>query len=143
MKPSDDYFYRFPHENRQISGRCRVRIYQRSRGAHTVLLTELDNNSGESIASASERIVTNLVAARRLNPKTTHWIHHELADGDLPQAFDELRFSWDEDNTASDPQWHSLNVEQAEALTGDSLSAMSRRMGDLQPTEDASGPSQA
>ena len=67
----------------------------------------------------------------------------DLADGDLPPVFDELRFTWDENNTASDPEWQSLNIEQAEAMTGDSLSAMSRRMGDLQPAEDASAPSQA
>ena len=43
MKPLIDYFYRFPSNHLyNMPGRCRVRIYKRKNGAHTVLLTELD-----------------------------------------------------------------------------------------------------
>ena len=132
MKPLYDYFYRFPHERLRVAGRCRVRIYKRNNGAHIVLLTELNSNSGESITSACERIATDLVAARGLNPKTTRWIQHDPPHNGLPQVFDELQFTWSSDNTACDPQWQRLGGEQAEALTGDSLSALSRRLGDVE-----------
>jgi hypothetical protein len=132
MNPLHDYFYRFPQDHLHVSGRCRVRIYKRGNGTHTVLLTELNSNSGESITSACERIATDLAATKELNPKTTRWIQHDpLRDG-LPQAFDELQFAWSSNNTARDPQWQRLGDEQAEALTGDSLGALSRRLGELE-----------
>ena len=90
MKPLHDYFYRFPHELLRMPGRCRVRIYKRKNGTHTVLLTELNNNAGESIASACERIATDLTTARGLNPKTTRWIQHDPPQDDLPQVFEEI-----------------------------------------------------
>jgi hypothetical protein len=97
------------------------------------LLTELDTNSGESIASACERIATNLTAVRGLNPKTTRWIQHDLAQVDLPQVFEELQFTWDSDQTASDPQWQRIDAEQVEGLTGASLDDLERRLGDIGP----------
>ncbi len=130
MKPLYDYFYRFPYEYLRVPGRCRVRVYKRNNSAHTVVLTELNTNSGESVASACERIVTDLAAAKGLDPKTTRWIYHDPPHDDLPQVFDELQFTWDSSNTASDPQWRHLDDEQAEALTGDSRSALNRRLGD-------------
>ena len=132
MKPLHDYLSRFPNEHLGMPGRCRVRIYKRKNGTHTVLLTELNSNTGESITSACERIATDLAAAKRLNPKTTRWIQHEPPQDDLPQLFDELQFNWDAVNTAHDPQWQSLDDEQAEALTGDSLSGLNRRLGDFE-----------
>jgi hypothetical protein len=132
MKALHDYFYRFPQEHLRMTGRCRVRIYKRNNGAHTVLLTELNTNTGESISSACERIVTDLAAVKGLNPKTTRWIQHDPPHDDLPQLFDELQFTWDSNNYASDPQWQQLGDEQAEALTGDSLGSMNRRLGDLE-----------
>ena len=133
----EDYFYRFPPAHLGLPGRCRVRIYKRNHGAHTVLLTELNANSGESIASACERIATNLAAAKGLNPKTTRWIQHDLPNDDLSQEFEELQFTWDQNNTASDPQWQRLSDAQAETLTGDSLSALGQRLGEPQITDDA------
>lgn len=130
MKPLHDYFYRFPHTQFGMPGRCRVRIYQRPHGGHTVVLTELDTYSAESIASACERIATDIAAVRRLNPKTTRWVHHDPSDDDRPAEIGELEFTWDGSNTASDPQWQRLTGAQAEALTGDSLSALNRRLGD-------------
>jgi hypothetical protein len=132
MKPLHDYFYRFPHEHLRMTGRCRVRIYKRDHGTHTVLLTELNTNSGESITSTCESIATDLAASKGLNPKKTRWIQHDPPHDDLPQVFDELHFTWDSHNKASDPQWQRLNDEQAEALTGDSLSAMNRLLGDIE-----------
>lgn len=133
MNPLLDYFYRFPHEHQHnMPGRCRVRIYKRKNGAHTVVLTELDSNAGESVTSACERIATNLVADRRLNPKTTHWIQHDPPHDDQPQVFDELQFVWEGNHSARDPQWQRLSAEQAEALTGASLSALNRRLGDFE-----------
>ncbi len=76
MEPLYDYFYRFPRGNLGVPGRCRVRIYKHQNGTHTVLLTELNSSSGESIAGASERIATDLASLRGLNPKTTRWIEH-------------------------------------------------------------------
>ena len=133
MKPIHDYFYRFPSEPHQVPGRCRVRIYRRKNGTHTVLLTELDTNTGESIAGACERIATNLAAVRELNPKTTRWIQHDPPHEDLPQVFEELQFTWDSDFTASDPQWQRIDDEQAELLTGASLDDLERRLGDIGP----------
>jgi hypothetical protein len=133
MKPIYDYFYRFPGNHlHHIPGRCRVRVYKRKNGAHTVLLTELNTNSGESITSACERIATTLAATRGLNPKTTRWIQHEPPHDDLPQLFEELQFTWDSTSRAHDPQWQRLGDEQVEALTGDSLSTLNRRLGDLE-----------
>lgn len=132
MQPLHDYFYRFPNEHPWMRGRCRVRIYKRTNGAHTVVLTELNSNSGESIASACERIATDLAATKGLNPKTTRWIQQESERDDLPQVFDELHFSWDRNHTASNPQWQRLGDEQVEALTGAALSALNRRLGDLE-----------
>lgn len=133
MKPLHDYFYRFPSEPHQVPGRCRVRIYRRKNGAHTVLLTELDTNTGESIAGACERIATNLAAVRELNPKTTRWIQHDPPHDDLSQIFEELQFTWDSDNAAHDPQWQPIDDEQAETLTGASLDDLERRLGDIGP----------
>jgi hypothetical protein len=132
MAPSHDYFYRFPLERLQPAGRCRVRIYERENGTHTVLLTELNSNSGESITSACERIATDLVRAKGLNPKTTRWIEHDPPHDGLPQVFDELHFKWSSDSTARDAQWQDLTDEQAEEFTGDSLGALSRRLGELE-----------
>ena len=133
MKPIHDYFYRFPSEPHQVPGRCRVRIYRRKNGTHTVLLTELDTNTGESIAGACERIATNLAAVRELNPRTTRWIQHDPPHDDLPQVFEELQFTWDSDNMAHDPQWQPIDDEQAETLTGASLDDLERRLGDIGP----------
>ena len=110
-----------------------MRIYRRKNGTHTVLLTELDTNTGESIAGACERIATNLAAVRELNPRTTRWIQHDPPHDDLPQVFEELQFTWDSDNTAHDPQWQPIDDEQAETLTGASLDDLERRLGDIGP----------
>lgn len=132
MKPLYDYFYRFPSEQISMRGRCRVRIYERKTNANVVLLTELDSNSGESIASACERIATNIAATKGLSPKTTRWIYHDPPHDDLPQVFDEMLFTWDSNNKASDPQWQVMEDEQAEALTGELLGALNRPLGDLE-----------
>jgi hypothetical protein len=142
MKPIYDYFYRFPQRPPELPGRCRVRIYKRRNGAQTVLLTEVYSDSGESITNACERIATELVASKGLNPKTTRWIQHDPAPDDLPlddpptddqaQIFDEVSFTWDTQNQASDPRWQRMDEMQVEALTGESMIAMSRRLGDLE-----------
>ncbi len=118
MKPSNDYLYRFPHNQQGTAGRCRVRLYKNKNGTHTVLLTELNSNSGESIAAASDRIATGLVARWALNPKTTRWIEHIPPQEDLPEEFGELKFTWDSDKIAGDPQWRALTSEEAETWTG-------------------------
>ena len=69
---------------------------------------------------------------RSLNPKRTQWIQHDPSSDDLSQEFGELQFTWDSTNTASDPQWQRIGDEQAEALTGASLSALNRRLGDFE-----------
>ena len=74
----------------------------------------------------------DLVGAKGLNPKSTRWIQHDPLHDGLPPVFDELQFTWSSNNTASDPQWQRLDSEQVEVLTGDSLSALSRRLGDLE-----------
>jgi hypothetical protein len=137
MKPLHDFFYRFPRDSVQMSGRCRVRIFLRNRGAHTVLLTELNTNAGESISSACDRIATDLVAKKGLNPKTTRWIQHEPALDGQPDIFDEVHFTWGSDMTAGAPQWLRLNDEQVEMLTGQSRSILALRLGDPQPADDA------
>jgi hypothetical protein len=126
-----DYLYRFPPEILQPSGRCRVRIYKRENGSHTVLLTELANNTGESITSACERIAEDLVATHSLNPRTTRWIQNDLSHDGEQQEFDELKFVWTSGDMASAPQWQTLDAGQIEALTGDSPSSLSRGIGDL------------
>ncbi len=140
MKPLIDYFYRFPSNHLyNMPGRCRVRIYKRKNGAHTVLLTELDVNSGETITNACERIATDLTSARKLNAKTTRWIQHDPPHDDLPHVFEEVQFTWGSRKTATDPQWQPLSDEQAEALTGESVSALNRHLGDFELKPDEGG----
>lgn len=129
MKLLYDYFYRFPQQRLQAPGRCRVRIYKRNNGTHTVLLTELDTNTGESIAGACDRIATDLVATRGLNPKTTRWIQHEPAFEDIPEQFEEILFTWDDARRADTPQWNRLTPAQVETLTGASLAEIGRQLG--------------
>lgn len=134
INPLLDYFYRFPQEHiHNLTGRCRVRIYKRKNGSHVVLLTELDTQSGESITSACERIATDLAATKKLNAKSTRWIQHDPPHADLPPTFDEIRFTWDSHQTATDPQWQRLDYEKVEALTGESLNSLNRRLGDVAP----------
>lgn len=108
-----------------------MRLYKNKNGSQTVLLTELNSNQGESIAAASDRIATGLVERWALNPKTTRWIEHSPPQDELPEEFGELKFTWDSDNVAGDPQWRSLTGEEAEMWTGDSLSAISRPLGEV------------
>lgn len=140
MKPIHDYFYRYPQDQMRVAGRCRVRIYKGKNGIHTVLLTELRNNRGESITAAADRIATDLVVRWGLNPKTARWIEHAPPDDDLPEEFGELKFTWDDARTAHDPQWRSMTGEEAEAFTGESLSALNRAMGDLGPKTEEAAP---
>ena len=107
-----------------------MRLYKNKNGTHTVLLTELDSNAGESIAVACDRIATGLAARWDLNPKTTRWIEHTPPQDDLAEEFGELKFTWDSDKVAHDPQWRHLAGEEAESWTGDSLEAMNRSIGD-------------
>lgn len=130
MAPIQDYIYRFPGNHQQLSGRCRMRLYKRTAKAHTVLLTELNYNSGEPTAAASARIATDLAARWQLNPRTTRWVLHDgTGEGPSPH-FDEMEFTWDGNRVASQPRWQSLSAVQAEALTGDSLVALNRGIGD-------------
>lgn len=130
MKPEYDYFYNFPPGPLRVRGRCRVRVYALKNNARTVVLTELDSNTGESITEACASIATNLVMVRGLNPKKTRWIQQDLPQDGEPQIFDELRFTWDDNASASDPQWQRLDDMQVEALTGDTLEMLNRRLGD-------------
>jgi len=70
-----------------------VRIYKRRNGTHAVLLTDINTSAGESIASACDRIATDLVVSKGLNPKTTRWIQHEQQDDELPHTFEEVQCS--------------------------------------------------
>jgi len=130
--PLHDYFYRFPDSHLGTPGRCRVRMYKNPRGNHVVLLTELGTNSGESISGACDRIATGLTARWGLNPKTTRWIEHVPPQDDAVAEFDELKFTWKSDKTAANPQWTHLASAEAEALTGEELSALNRSLGDSQ-----------
>ena len=131
MAPTHDYFYRYPAENiQQMTGRCRVRVYERNNGSHIVLLTELNSNSGESITSACDRIATALVETKKLRPTTTRWIQHEPPYQGVPEVFDELRFDWKDDNIASDPKWQRLTDGQVEAMIGENVSTLSLRIGE-------------
>lgn len=132
-----DYVYRFPLDRLYMSGRCRVRIYQDKTGAHTVLLSELNQNPGESIASACDRIATDLVARWRLNPRTTRWLQYDTTLDNPAPRFDEVEFAWEGNHTATEPQWRAVSDEQVHLLTGVTLSALDRRLGD--PGNEISG----
>ena len=130
MKPEYDYFYNFPPGPLRVRGRCRVRVYARKNNAYTIVLTELNSNVGESITEACASIATDLTALRGLNPKKTRWIHHDPPHDGEAHVIDELRFTWDNSHHASDPQWQPLDDMQVEALTGDTLEMLNRRLGD-------------
>jgi hypothetical protein len=141
MNKLDDYYYRFRSSQAHMPGRCRVRIYQRGKSARTVLLTEVEANTGGSIAGSCESIATDLVVKKSLNPRTTRWIQHAVAPedpsnslqpGDDPvQEFDELRFVWDSDKQAGDPQWVPLTDDEVTVLTGEDLAELARPLGDV------------
>ena len=125
-----DYYYRIQDKRLHTPGRCRVRIFKRKNGTHTVLLTELETNTGESVSSSCEHIASNLVVVKALNSKTTRWIQQESLQSDRSQIFDEIQFAWSRDNTASNPEWQRLSHKQAETLTGANLSELGRPFGD-------------
>ena len=130
MTPLQDFIYRFTGDHQHMAGRCRVRIYRRTPRTHTVLLTELNFNSGEPVAEASARIATDLAARWKLNPRTTRWVQHDGSRETVPPRFDEVQFTWDGNRVASRPQWQSMSGVQAEALTGDSVTNLNRGIGD-------------
>lgn len=130
MTPLHDYVYRFSRAHLHMAGRCRVRIYKRKNGGHTVLLTELNDNPGESIASACQTIASDLAARWAFSPRTTRWLIHDATLENLPQRFDEVQFTWEDNYSATLPQWKRLSQDQSEALTGETLSALNRRIGD-------------
>jgi hypothetical protein len=113
-----------------------VRIYKRKNGTHVVLLTDVSNNTGESITTASARIATDLVTRWKLNPKTTRWIQHTPPQADLPSEFAQLLFTWDTNKIADQPRWQPLTTEQVEVLTGETLSALNRRLGDFEVSKE-------
>lgn len=101
-------------------------------GVHyTVLLSELSSNAGDSITSACESIVTDLVTVKNLNPKKTRWIQHDLPHDGEASKFDEIRFTWHKNEVATDPEWFELEIEQTEALTGSSADELNRRLGSV------------
>lgn len=130
MAPLQDYVYRFSRDSMHMAGRCRVRIFAGANGARTVLLTELTHNPGESVASACDYIATELAARWGLNPRSTHWLLHESPTDELPQQFEELEFTWDDNRNATDPQWQRLIDAEAETLIGEALGPLNRRIGD-------------
>lgn len=140
MKPIYDYYYRFQDKQLRRPGRCRVRIYKRKNGAHTVLLTELATNTGESITGSCEQIATNLAATKNLNPKTTRWIQHESPHIDpdydptgetVPQVFEELRFVWVSGARATAPQWQEISEEDAVSMIDASLASLACGVGEI------------
>lgn len=131
MTPTQDYIFRFARDYLHMAGRCRVRIYERKNRAHTVLLTELNDNPGESIASASEQIVTELAARWKLSAPSTRWIHHDATHENGAPQFDELEFDWDSNRVANQPRARRLSESQVEELTGADLATLERRIGDL------------
>ncbi len=130
MQLLTDYYYRIQDKRLHTPGRCRVRIYRRKNGTHTVVLTELETNTGESVSSSCEHIASDLVVVKSLNPKTTRWIQHEAPQEGLSQVFDEIQFTWSSDDTANAPEWQRLSDEQVETLTGASLSDLGRPFGE-------------
>ncbi len=130
MTATQDYVYRFNPMHSPIAGRCRVRIFERERGERVVLLTELDDNPGESIAGACEQIASELTARWTLKSRSTRWVLHDATAENLPPLFQEIRFAWDANQVASDPRWQQLAKAQVEELTGESLASLDRRIGE-------------
>jgi hypothetical protein len=125
-----DYVYRFPLDRMHMAGRCRVRIYQPETGGHTVMLTELNQNPGESIASACDRIATDLAARWQLDPQTTRWLLQDMTL-DVPSLrLDEVTFVWDGKRRAAAPQWLAASDDQIREWTGVTLNTLDRRLGD-------------
>lgn len=134
MELTTDYLYRFPQNQLGAAGRCRVRLYKSKNGAQTVLLTELNSNLGESIAAAMDRIANDLAVRWELSPKTTRWIEHIPAQDGQPEEFGELKFTWNQGKTVGEPQWRELTGEEVEILTGDTLDAINRPIGEIKAT---------
>lgn len=130
MTPTQDYVYRFNPLHSPMAGRCRVRIYERERGVRVVLMTELNDNPGDSIAGACEQIATELTARWELKSQSTRWVLHDATAENLPPLFQEIRFAWDVDQMASDPRWQQMAMRDVETLTGETLASLDRRIGE-------------
>lgn len=112
-----DQIYRYRSLAAQRQGYCRLRIYNR-RGKHLVVLTEVDNNPGQSITAASDVIATGLVKRYQLNPATTRWIEHWPADTNDKQSepsYASVKYTW-QAGVASSPHWQDLSLERAEVM---------------------------
>lgn len=94
-------------------------------------MTKLNTGAAESISSACVRFTTDLAAVRGLDLETARWIQHDPPYDALPHSFNEVQFTWDSDHIAHDPKWQCLDDKQVEALTGESLTALNRPLGDF------------
>lgn len=120
-----DQIYRYRSLAAQRQGYCRLRIYKRRAAVHTVLLTEVSNNPGQSITAASEVIATGLVARYHLDPATTLWIEHWPADSrasPMEDAYAAIKYQWT-NGVAANPSWQRVSLERAEEMVGTSLQA--------------------
>jgi hypothetical protein len=130
MASLEDYVYRYANRHLPLSGRCRVRIYAREGTERTVLLTELDDNPGESIANVCDQLATALTARWKLDPRKTRWLHQDATLESISTGFEEVEFTWVDKQTATAPRWREISDELAMTLTGDSAAALVRRIGD-------------
>jgi hypothetical protein len=120
-------------------GRCRVRIFV-SDGSEldvpaVVVVTEVEDNPGQSVTNALERIVGEILHAHSLDPSETVVIEHYENGGrgapEDPATFDLVAFPNATPKPIlhtgrwvlqmGEPEWKALDRKTAEALVGGRL----------------------
>lgn len=126
---ADDFVFYYDPPGKD-GGICRVRIYRHGQLPNqniVVIMTELADNYGASITSASEVIATQLCWEQELNPGRTIWIEHypvhqlsPLGNPKDKERFAIVTYTW-QGQEAISPTFLAVDKETVETLTGQSL----------------------
>ncbi len=107
---------------RLASGKCRLRIFDRSKGEkpgisflrpYVVVVSDLPD-SKMSVRSCAGNIATKVVAEFKLDPNRMVWVEHyppvrygANSQYYIPEQFISVEFTW-KDNRAIHPRWRNL-----------------------------------
>ena len=114
--------------NSAFIARCEVDIYKEL-GSYNrlviVILTQIAENQGKSITNAFERIATEIVRQKRLNPHRVLWIEHYPdrnkgggKNSILDESYSLVSLDWVALKIARAPGWNHITREWLEQLLG-------------------------
>lgn len=124
----------FPHQTPN-RGRCRVRIFEPEAGGdhHLVVLSELPDNTGQSVTNAIEQVAGEVLLANVLPSTETVVIEHYPAEAHPPEkeTFDLVTFSTRDPEPVlragewkielGEPEWKRIDRQTVETLVGQPL----------------------